>query len=173
MIRSIISFLFLSLVISGCSKEAAAGCPEGFVGPLSPEEEVLPATWHLSAVYGSVAADLTKDHTDNPSTDLFSQFGDCVKNARYVFEANRAARYIASEVTGNACQEKLLFDGTWQLENDLLSLNAGCFHMEAPVTWSANKKRFWFSVSEEVYDHRGKKVVMEVTYEFTLAEPGS
>ncbi|WP_224488008.1 DUF5004 domain-containing protein [Robertkochia flava] len=167
MIRSISLLLFFCMIFSGCSKDEGPGCPEDFSGPLSAGEEVMPGMWQLSGLVGAVPMDLTDDDIDNPDTDLFAQLGDCAKNARYTFDANRSASYYASVTEGDACSEKLLFDGTWKLDAGTLYLNAGCFNMQAALDFMDNNQSFAFSVEEIVRDYREREVLMEVTYIFS------
>ena len=168
MLKTVLRFVILLLLCSGCAKDDdGAACPEDFSGALQEEEKVLPSVWVLSAVEGTVAIDLTDDQTDNPDTDLFAQLGQCEQNARYIFKEDRSASYYASEQENLDCTEKILFDGTWKLENEVLYLNAGCFNMQAALTFDELFMTFSFAVEEIVRDYRDKEVNMVVTYFFT------
>ena len=159
--------VILLVAFSGCEKNSGMPCREDFSGPLRAEEEVFASVWHLSALEGSIAIDLTKDQTDNPDSDLFMQLDDCLRKAHYIFTSDRAATYHASNQEGGSCQEKLLFDGTWKFEGGILSLSAGCFNMDTGVEFGPGNQSFSFSVDEEVRNYRDQPVLMNVTYTFT------
>ena len=73
------TLLLAQLFIACNSTDDGIECPEDHTGALAEAEEKLPGDWVLTAMTADQEIDLTDDETDNPSTDLFTQYEACQK----------------------------------------------------------------------------------------------
>ncbi|CAM3330795.1 DUF5004 domain-containing protein [Zobellia roscoffensis] len=151
------------------STDNSIDCPEDFTGALATNEEKLPGDWVLTAMTADTEVDLTDDQTDNPSTDLFAQYEDCQKDARYSFGANRTYLYLQSQNAEN-CDNEVTLGGTWQLTEDLLSLTGSCNVSNIPLNFKDDATAFSFTETFNIADAEGKTIQANVTFTYTLTE---
>lgn len=159
--------VFMMGVLSSCNSDNDVDCPEDFTGELATEEEKMVGTWVLSAITADEEIDLTDDGEDNPSTDFFTQYSDCDKDASYTFNSDRTYEYAQGQ-NAEECQNKGTFDGTWRLASANLNLVSGCSLQSTNIEFSVNENQFSFSDTFNVTDVSGLVKSTEITFTYTL-----
>ena len=156
------------LLFTGCSSDSEISCPEPFTGPLETWEVPLEGRWELTALEGSVEADLTDDDTDNPSTDLFAQVGECERQVSYVFDANRIMAYaVGVQTAEDFCEEQTLLQGSWSYKDNRATVVTGCSEFYLDIDLNEDGSSFTITYSENVRNYQGETIPMEVTMTLT------
>jgi len=163
------TLLLTQLFIACNSTDDGIECPEDHTGALAEAEEKLPGDWVLTAMTADQEIDLTDDETDNPSTDLFTQYEACQKDAYYSFGSNRTYVYRQGN-RATDCENKVALGGTWQLTGDVLSLVGSCNVSNIPLTFKEDATAFTFTNAFSIADAQGKNIQTNVTFTYTLTE---
>ena len=164
------SALMMGLVFSGCTDDDD-NCTPDYTGPLTASETLLVGQWTLSAINSDKAVDLTDDEVANPSTNIYAQYTDCQKDARYDFSENRNYDFAQGAVVPN-CDNKLITNGTWQYQNNQIDFISSCIVLSLPITIT-NANTSFQSVSENllVKDVTGSVTTVTWTFVYTKILP--
>src|SRR5690606_2469627 len=168
--RNVLMFgtiMILGGLLSSCDSNDDVSCPEDFSGPLTAEEGQLVGSWALSAIVADVAIDMTDDGEDNPSTNFFAQYGDCQKDALYIFGTDRSYTFEQSQNV-ESCDNRLSLEGTWRLASDQLSLVSGCSLQNNELELAGNGQSFSFSGDFSVRDVSGAVRPATITFTYSL-----
>ncbi len=163
--------LLVGMVLSGCSDDNDDNCAPDYTGPLTDSESLLVGQWSLSAINSDKALDLTDDEVENPSTDIYAQYTDCQKDARYDFAEDRNYNFAQGAVETN-CDNKLITNGTWQYDNSQINFVNSCVILNLPITF-INANTSFKSVSENllVKDVTGSVTTVTWTFVYTKVTP--
>lgn len=154
-------------MISCSTDDNSSDCPEDFTGALEANEQKMVGEWVLTAIFADEAVDITDDDQDNPSTDLFAQYGECQKDGVYTFNANRAYTFEQG-LNGTNCQNSGTFDGTWQLSSNTLSFVDACIQQNLALTFNGSDTAFSFSDDFNITDIGGNTTQVNITFTYSL-----
>ena len=149
-----------------CESDNSVTCPEDYTGALDTTEEKLVGEWVLTAMTADTEIDLTDDSEENPSEDLFAQYGDCQKDASYTFSTNRDYTYDQSQNAAD-CDNKVVLGGTWKLSGDLLSLTGSCNVQNIPLNFKDDDSAYTFTDTFNIVDVNGQTTQAKVTFTYT------
>ncbi|UKM64397.1 DUF5004 domain-containing protein [Flavobacteriaceae bacterium GSB9] len=141
-------------------------CPEAITGALSDTENTFAGTWTLQSIVSEEELDLTDDNTDNPSTDIYSQFSDCENNLVYIFGTDRSYNYSLGK-TATDCDNQQEASGTWQLgETNNLVLVANCSRQLISLEINEENTEFSFDGTYNFTDINGVTITTNTTFTF-------
>src|SRR5690554_3638472 len=81
--------VIVALSVVSCNSDDDIKCPDALTGELSATETQFSGSWRFSGMETEEAIDITDDNTDNPSTDIYAQYGACDRDVKYDFMSNR------------------------------------------------------------------------------------
>jgi len=155
-------FLFVS-----CDNSDDIKCPEALTGELTEMETSFSGTWALTAITSEEEIDLTDDDTDNPSTDLYSQFPACDNDSVYTFESDRNYTYIFGKTEAD-CDSQQEATGTWQLtENSSLIFVSGCSRQITPIDLNEENTEFTIEKTLTYTDVDGNSISTKTTFTYS------
>ncbi len=160
-------FMISGLVVSCNTDDDSSNCPEDFTGTLTANEEKLVGEWVLTAILADEAVDITDDGQENPSSDLFAQYGECQKDGVYTFNSDRSYIFEQGQNATN-CLNKGTFDGTWQLSSNTLSLVFSCNTQNLSLTFNGSNTAFSFSDDFNITDVNGNTMQVGITFTYSL-----
>ncbi len=160
-------FMMSGFIVSCSTDDGSSSCPEDFTGALGANEEKLVGEWVLSAIVADEAVDITDDNQENPSTDLFAQYGECQKDAIYTFNADRTYTFKQGQ-NGTNCQNQGTFDGTWQLSSNTLSFVDACILLNLTITFNDSETSFVFSNDFNITDVGGNTIETNISFTYSL-----
>ena len=163
------TLLLMFVFVSSCSSDDEVQCPQDFAGSLSTEEEKLVGEWMLTAIVAGEALDLTDDGVDNPSTNLYDQYGACQRDAVYTFGTQRT--YLFAEgMNAEDCDSTLENSGTWELVSGTLRLTASCSIQSNLLDFNGDDSEFSFTRTFQITDINRGVIQTEIAFTYTLVE---
>lgn len=155
-----------ALFLASCNNDDGFTCPDPLVGELNATESEFSGTWVFTAMVAEDAIDLTKDDTDNPSTDLFAQQKACDRDLVYDFKDNRDYT-LKQGYTAEDCTNKQSLIGTWSLSAEkTLTFVANCSSQTTRIETNETGDTFTFATTLSFQDVNGAVITTKVTYSY-------
>ncbi|NMH87146.1 DUF5004 domain-containing protein [Flavivirga algicola] len=159
-----ISLAVVALMIVGCNNDDS-NCIPDLTGELSSEETSFSHTWVLAEIVSDKEIDLTDDNDDNPSTDLFSQYSACERDAVYEFKNDRNYAFKQGQLP-SGCNNKQTSVGTWKLEGNTLTLVSFCNMRIIDIEINTEKTSFFIEDNFNFTDAKGTVVNSNVKFTY-------
>lgn len=153
------------MVLVGCNSDDD-NCPADFTGELTSGEQVFVGTWELSGIEADEEIDITDDDVDNPSTDLFAQYGACDTDAVYTF-ANTRVFTFKQGFEGTNCANKASLEGTWMMQSNKISFSYSCALATLDIDVASDNASFTVTTDQRIRNVDNQYVDLEVTYTYT------
>ncbi|GAA3596683.1 DUF5004 domain-containing protein [Flavivirga amylovorans] len=155
----------IALLIVGCNDDDS-NCAQDLTGELSNNETAFAHKWVLAEIVSDKEIDLTDDSEDNPSTNLFEQYGACEKDAFYNFNNDRSYTFEQG-VTASNCSNKQTSTGTWKLTNNtLLTLVSFCSTREITIEINTDGNSFLIEDNFNITDVKGNRISSKITFTY-------
>ncbi|KAB1069184.1 DUF5004 domain-containing protein [Tamlana haliotis] len=166
-VKNFFILTLLSVLIVSCSDDDInISCTDPLTGELTELETEFSGKWILGSIVADQEIDLTDDETDNPSKDLYAQYDECVQDAVYNFNSDRAYAFEQGMHFGD-CEEENRTNGTWKLENDyILTIVSNCNSATTALELNEDITEFSVENSMTFSDVNGKiiKLLTVTTY---------
>lgn len=156
---------FCVLLIS-CDSNDDIQCSPDFTGELIQTEEIMVGKWVLSNIVADDEIDLTDDETENPSTDIYSQFTDCQNDVFYIFSEERIMSFIVGSIAAD-CSDKKSSISSWKLENSILMFITSCSPFQVNIDFTTDNLAFTVESNVTFVDVNNKTVNTKVVNTYT------
>lgn len=154
------------LMTSSCISDDTISCTPNYTGILDQTESLLVGTWVMTAATAQDEVDITDDDTDNPSTDLFSQFPECERSLSYSFTENRGFTLVKGSDALD-CEGGYTVEGSWKYSGTVLEVVTNCVRGGMDITLTEENSSFVNQEIQQVVTANGLIVQTLVTYTFT------
>ncbi|MDO6758856.1 DUF5004 domain-containing protein [Tamlana sp. 2_MG-2023] len=169
-LRSILTLTFLSVLTVSCSDDNDDDiCNDPIVGELTEYEADFSGYWTLKSIVVDEEIDLTDDDIDNPSSDVYSQYDECLQDTAYEFSSDRAYSFEQGK-NADDCEVQNETNGTWKLGQDnILTIVSNCLTGNTVLDLNDDLTEFSFKSSLPYEDVNGNKLNLNTvsTYEKT------
>lgn len=156
----------VALLAFSCNNDDDIICPDPLTGELSATESDFTGTWAFTAMVAEDAIDITNDDTENPSKDIFKQFTECQRDLVYNFKNDRAYSYKQGSVAED-CQNKEGMEGTWSLNDKMLTFVAGCSSQRLNIDVNEAGDEFTYNSTLQFQEANGATKVTKVTFTYS------
>ena len=155
------------LFMVSCNSDDSITCPADLTGALNANETEFSGTWIFSGMMADEAIDLTDDKTDNPSKDVFAQYGACDRDLVYNFNGDRKYSLKQGSLASD-CNNKESFAGTWSLTAaKALTFVANCAMQTTQITMGEDDDTFSYTSNLSFRDATGLVKTTKVTFTYT------
>ncbi|WP_194767817.1 DUF5004 domain-containing protein [Tamlana sp. I1] len=164
-VKNLLALLVLSVFLVNCNSndDNDIVCEEELTGELTEHETEFAGTWTLAGIVTEDEIDLTDDDTDNPSTDIYSQYDECQQDAVYTFKADRDYTFTQGK-NAEDCEEEHEANGTWKLTEENILINvANCFATETNLEFNEDNTEFSVVGTVTFTDVNDEKITTETT----------